>query len=74
MDSGDRVSLPPETTLSSVHMLKSVTMLLFIFSNVMVVISTMTKIIVVIATQRQTQQDVLAGQAAKKEYPFLTLN
>ena len=46
------------------HMLKSVTMLLSILSNVVVVISTITKIIEAITTQRQTPQDVLAGQAA----------
>ena len=55
-------------------MLKSVIMLLSMFSNVMVVISTMTKIIVAITTQRQTQQDVLAGQAAIKQNPLVTLN
>ena len=55
-------------------MLKPVTILLSIFSNVMVVISTMTKIIVAITTPRQTQQDFLAGQAAIKQNPFVTLN
>ena len=56
------------------HMLKSVTMLLSIFSNLMVVISTVTKIIEVITTQRQTRQNVLAKQAAIKQNPFVTLN
>ena len=55
-------------------MVKSVTMLLSIFSNVKVVISTMTKIIAVITTQRQTLQDVLAGQAAIKQNPFVKQN
>ena len=55
------------------HILKSVTML-SIFSNVMVIISMITKIIVTITTQRQTQQDVLAGQAAIKQNPFVTRN
>ena len=45
------------------HTLKSATML-SVFSSVMVVISTMTKIIEAIITQRQTQLDVLAGQDA----------
>ena len=62
MDSSDRVMRPtPETTF------KSVTMFLPIFSNVEVVISTMTKTIVVITTQRQTQQNVLSGQTAIKQ-------
>ena len=45
-----------------------------ISSNVEVVISTITKIILVITRQRQTQQDVLAGQAAIKQNPFVTPN
>ena len=53
------------------HMLKSVTMSLSIFSNVMVVISTMTKIIEAITTPRGTQLDVLTGQAAIKQNPFV---
>ena len=56
------------------HMLKFETMFLSIFSNVKVVISTMTKIIVVITMQRQTLQHFLAGQAAIKKNPFVTLN
>ena len=55
------------------HVLKSVIML-SIFSSVMVVISTVTEIIVAKTTQRQTQQDVLAGQAVIKQNPFVTLN
>ena len=53
------------------HMLKSVTLLLSIFLNVMVVISTITKIIGAITTPRQTQQDVLAEQAAIKQNLFV---
>ena len=56
------------------HIFKSVTMLLSIFSNVMVVISAMIKIIEAIPTQRHTQQDVLARQAPTKQNPFETLN
>ena len=56
------------------HLLKSVTMLLSIFSNVKTVISTVTKIIVAKTTQKKTQQDVLGGQAAIKQNPFVTLN
>ena len=56
------------------HMVKSMTMLLSIFSNVMVVSLTVTKIIEAITTQRRTQQAVLAGQAALKQNPFVTLN
>ena len=86
MDSGDMVTLPPETTLSTVymetvpsaklanHLLKSVTMLLSVFSNVMVVISTITKIMAVITSQRHTQQNVLVGQAAIKQNPFVASN
>ena len=40
----------------------------------MVVSLTVTKIIEAITTQRRTQQAVLAGQAALKQNPFVTLN
>ena len=40
--------------------------------DVMFVISTKTKIIVVVIKQRQTQQNVLAGQAAVKQNPYLS--
>ena len=56
------------------NQLKSATMLLFIFSNVMVVILTMTKIIEAITTQRQTQQDVLAGQDVIKQNPLIVVH
>ena len=49
------VGIYPEVQKMANYMLKSVTMLLSIFSNVMVVISTMTKIIEAITAQRQTQ-------------------
>ena len=56
------------------HILKGVTMLISIISNVMVLISTKTKIIVVLTKLKQTQLDVLAGQIAIKQNPFVTLN
>ena len=55
-------------------MLKFVIILLSIFSNVIPVISTPTKIIEVTTTKRQTQQDVLAGQAAIKQNPLVKQN
>ena len=50
--------------------LKSVTMLLSIFWNVMVVIATMAKITEAITTQRQTQ-DILAGQATRVHTSYI---
>ena len=68
------VGIYPEVQRWQNHVLKSVAMLSSVFSDVMVVISTITKIIVVITTQRQTQQAVFAGQTAIKRIPFVTLN
>ena len=52
------------------ELLKSVTMLLSIFWNVMVVIATMAKITEAITTQRQTQ-DILAGQATRVHTSYI---
>ena len=68
------VGIYPKVQKMVNHVLKSVTMLLSIFLNFMVVISTMTKKIEVITTQTLVRQDFLAGQAAIKQNPFAKLN